>query len=1157
VAVRFGKRPVLGLWLTAMTLLVGMVTFAAPAQAVAAPTGLSPTGPVSSSTPTLSWTKAAGAVSYEVQVDDSTSFDTPSFAVTTTNNRAVPTTHLPNGDLFWRVRSVASGGGKSGWATEQISIDPTAPPSPLSPVDGTSLAQPDEPPLLTWTPVSGATSYEIEVDVDGDWVSPSTYTAPGTSFLIPNPQAATTWYWRVRAVRGNGLVTLWSDPADYQVQSLADVEIDPDMAAETTSPIQDVALDWLPVAGAKQYEVQVGLDQDFTIPVETRVVYSTRYSPTTTYDNDQFFWRVRAIDAAGTKMAWPSVPFEFQRNWPQRPSLLHPADQLAPTTSDDFYYQWTPVPHATRYELQVGSDPNFSPNTYDVCDTASTTYTAGYAGTSGASNDLCMPSQGNVTYWRVRAIDAPLDVEGIYSETHRFVYDSGEVVQTSPASGASVGVPTLKWQASRDAEKYVVEVRDSTDALKASTTTYALSWTPEGASQLDPADGPFTWTVQAVDSNGAKSPKYPGNTFSLTGVMPTTGAPALTPLTGVDNTSTIRSPALSWEPHPDAAYYKIQIGVAGSGFWLNTSVAHILTAKYPYPAATDIDKYFMTPGSYDWRVQAFGSDNASLGYGPVDTFRISDLASVSGQQIALDGLALDAGTTCDAVLGQVVTEEDICTEVPATPVLDWSPIPGAAFYMVYVANDREMTNRIFTGAAITNTRWTPTTNMVKEALADNQAGQSYYWYIRPCKGVSVCGPDPISTNAAATNAFRKISPKVVLQSPADGSVKSDDITFDWADYYDTNQARTYQGGAEPSPQTAYRYRIEISQSSTFSTTVDVREVDQSTYTPFDGTLPEGILHWRVQAIDAENNHLNWSVARQVTKQSGTVTLTSPVGGAGVGGATPFEWQAKDFAGLYSIEVYKNDDATFSSSNRVLSSTSKQTAFVWNKYLPAASSAYLWRVRWTDGDGHIGPWSSAGRFFVHPGVVTQSSPGNGAYQPAAGPYFTWQPVSSASKYYVEARRVGSTSSSIRITTVAQAAAATGTLADGTYEWRVTAYDPSGGVLGQSVWRRFKVDTTAPVVVSKAPLTTATRTANFVAKFNEKVTGVTASTMKLYVAGRTTKLAATVTLSSDGRTATLNPSANLVVGKYYTVKLTSDIKDLAGNRLVATSWKVKAT
>ena len=328
--------------------------------------------------------------------------------------------------------------------------------------------------------------------------------------MIPTPQAAGRWSWRVRAQRGGGLVTLWSDAATYPVQSLDDVLIGP--GSTTGSTVQDVVLDWLPVTGATKYEVQVGLDQDFTIPVETKTVYGTRYSPVTTYDNDQYFWRVRAIDTGGTKMAWPAVPFEFQRDWPDQPTLLHPMDQIAPPAGDDFYYQWTPVPHATRYQLQVGTDENFSPLTYDTCTTASTTYTPTY----GSSNGDCLPTQGILTYWRVRALDAPHSpaIEGIYSEIHTLIYSSGVVTLSSPPDFASVGVPTLKWQAAT-ARRAILR-RDPGQRRQPgdeATKTFSLSWTPEDA--LDPADGPFTWTVQGIDKGAsATSPKYAGRSFS-------------------------------------------------------------------------------------------------------------------------------------------------------------------------------------------------------------------------------------------------------------------------------------------------------------------------------------------------------------------------------------------------------------------------------------------------------------------------------------------------------------------------------------------------------------------------------------------------------------------------------------------------------------------
>ncbi len=113
-----------------------------------------------------------------------------------------------------------------------------------------------------------------------------------------------------------------------------------------------------------------------------------------------------------------------------------------------------------------------------------------------------------------------------------------------------------------------------------------------------------------------------------------------------------------------------------------------------------------------------------------------------------------------------------------------------------------------------------------------------------------------------------------------------------------------------------------------------------------------------------------------------------------------------------------------------------------------------------------------------------------------------------------------------------------------------------LIGTSAWRRVGVDATKPIVVSTTPTTTAAVTANFVAKFSEKVKGVNGSTMRLRVAGSTTPVPAAVTLSADGKTATLNPTANLVRGKVYTAWLLTGIKDMAGNPLTSLSWSAKA-
>ena len=129
----------------------------------------------------------------------------------------------------------------------------------------------------------------------------------------------------MRAQRGSGLVTQWSDPWTYVIQPLADVIFEPTMY-HTGAPITDVALDWQPVGGAVRYQLQVALDPDFNQASmkDDRAVVSTRFSPQFTYLNDDFYWRVRAIDAGNNKMAWPLTPFQFTRDWPNKPTLVYP-----------------------------------------------------------------------------------------------------------------------------------------------------------------------------------------------------------------------------------------------------------------------------------------------------------------------------------------------------------------------------------------------------------------------------------------------------------------------------------------------------------------------------------------------------------------------------------------------------------------------------------------------------------------------------------------------------------------------------------------------------------------------------------------------------------------------------------------------------------------
>ena len=75
-------------------------------------------------------------------------------------------------------------------------------PALLSPAAGAELVQPTNPPLLSWVPVSGATSCEVEIDAaEGDFIGSTVYSTKTTSLVVPNPQENGTYWWRVRALQ--------------------------------------------------------------------------------------------------------------------------------------------------------------------------------------------------------------------------------------------------------------------------------------------------------------------------------------------------------------------------------------------------------------------------------------------------------------------------------------------------------------------------------------------------------------------------------------------------------------------------------------------------------------------------------------------------------------------------------------------------------------------------------------------------------------------------------------------------------------------------------------------------------------------------------------------------------------------------------------------
>lgn len=1067
------QRAAVGTTLTAVSaLLLTALSPLTPTYAVPPnqPTNLSVQQP-DGSTVVLAWERSADAVRYEVQVDDNASFSSPEVAASTVGNQFVPTLHLRPGAQYWRVQAVNNGAETSSWADGSFTKAGVEVPVLVSPAEGTPLAQPDDAPLLRWNASPGAQTYLVEVDDNDDFVGSTSYETRSTSFVVPDPLPSGDWFWRVVATKENPANL--NLPFKSQPSSTRSFVIEPIAAPELTAPpsnpdheLQDVVLDWTPVPGAVSYEVEVATNTDFSngSRVDRRAgILGTRYSPEITYDNNQYYWRVRAYDTAGQPTPWTEARYDFNRTYPHAPLAVYPAAAGAEDVPAPLYFQWTPVAHASEYEIQVGTQANFTDGTYNSCRTAGTTYTPGMfaINTNGQpstfrENEDCEPQIGEINYWRVRPLDRPFTktgsipgVQGIYSETQAFRYMPNQIEDMTPTGGQVVDVPTLRWTPMLGADTYTVQIKKANGDVVVSATTSATSYTPDGQAPL--AAGTYQWTIRASSVRGPSSLLYT-NEFEISGDMPTSASPGLTPLTPTANTPGITgAPELTWAPVAGAAYYKVNIGNASdtNQVWFGSGFSNLFNAAVPYPAMTEISKRLMLSGTYDWQVEAFNASGTRIGSpGPEGRFTVQPIQAATGHALALGGQQLDANyggpkNPCTQTTGG-------CT-VPSTPVLKWDPDPRAAWYMVYVSEDASFTNLLEAGNAIpatNNTMYAPALDNDDHTYGDNQAGKAYFWYIRPCRAALDCGPDPVSTIDKAQGTFIKRSPAVT--DPRSSSGAGGEITFSWDDYWVTNQAYTWPQTQEKSPQAAKQYRVEVSVNGSV---VETALVDQTTYTSANRLYPEGTLSWRVQAVDSDDNGLTWTSPQTVTKSTPRIVPTSPNNSDVVPGTTPLRWPAQAFASSYDVQVARDEDTTFAPGSLILDRAVRTTAVTPLTPIPTSDAFYVWRVRKTDASGNKGPWSLPARFKVSASTMSPIAPTAGATVPPNGTTIQWSAVPSATRYNLTLRPASGPT--VTVNTVASAWSPTAFLSLGGYSWTVVAYDANDKQVG-SVSSSFSVD-----------------------------------------------------------------------------------------------------
>ncbi|MCA9035403.1 MAG: hypothetical protein KDA91_09740 [Planctomycetaceae bacterium] len=218
--------------------------------------------------PTISWQPVAGAVRYDLWMDNLTTGQSQFVreASLTTTSWTPDFDMAPSAYRVW-VRPVDVSGTPSSWSAAQdiqVAVHPTA----LSPVTSTFSST----PTFVWTSVNGAQAYEIfirNVQTGAAVAHVQNLPTPTWTSNVTLPDGNYRWW--VAAVGPNGFRGDWSFPSDVFIGGRAQV-----LTPNGTGSATATSFTWTSVEGAASYEIWV----DRVDVQQSKVIYQNGLTDT-------------------------------------------------------------------------------------------------------------------------------------------------------------------------------------------------------------------------------------------------------------------------------------------------------------------------------------------------------------------------------------------------------------------------------------------------------------------------------------------------------------------------------------------------------------------------------------------------------------------------------------------------------------------------------------------------------------------------------------------------------------------------------------------------------------------------------------------------------------------------------------------------------------